>query len=118
MILPDISDLTATNTVVMFVKAALALAVLVVVNSAPTASDVMCVPMQWSGVAVGKIGLSGHEKRPPMGLHMIADVFVDYGKKMETMHQSLFEAEKHIGNFTFIKDGAKVSQILVLVLNS
>ena len=111
MILPDISDLTATNTVVMFVKAALALAVLVVVNSAPTASDVMCVPMQWSGVAVGKIGLSGHEKRPPMGLHMIADVFVDYGKKMETMHQSLFEAEKHIGNFTFIKDGAKVSQI-------
>lgn len=93
----------------MFVKAALALAALVVVSSAPTTSDVKCVPMQWTGVAVGKFGLSGDKKRPPLGLHMIADVYADYAKKMEAMHQSIFEGEKHIGNFTFIRDAAKVS---------
>merc|ERR1712121_359398 len=44
---------------------------------------------------------------------MIADVFVDYGKKMEAMMQSIFEGEKHIGNYTFLKDGGKMENYII-----
>ena len=59
------------------------LAVLVAVSAYTTsgADDVKCVPMKWTGVAVGKIGAAEPNKDPYV-VTLRAMMYVDYEKKI------------------------------------
>ena len=93
----------------MLLKFELAVLLAVAAYTASGADDVKCVPMQWTGVAVGKIG-AAEAKKDPYVVTMYADVYADYEKKMEAGHEQLFDMDnKHLGNLTYIRDGKNVS---------
>ena len=92
----------------MLLKFGLAVLVAVTAYTALGADDVKCVPMKWTGVAVGKIGAAEPNKDPYV-VTLRAMMYVDYEKKMEAGREKIYDGEHHVANLTYIKDDKNVS---------
>ena len=101
------------NTVIIMfcnIAVTVVLALLVVTLGMPNADEVKCFPEKWSGVVVGKLAIKQGSK-DVKAFHMVADWYADYTKKMESIHESLYLGKDHVGNYTYLRDGNKVSCI-------
>lgn len=81
------------------------------------ADNAKCFPEKWTGVVAGQLAVKQGSKDIKT-LHMVADFYVDYSKKIEVMYESLYLGKEHVGNYTYIRDGNKVRLSLMTFISN